>query len=497
MKANRKTSALKFKSKLIMVFAFICLIPTVSLVLVSQLMIYQSVNHWKVVSRSLRELLVVPMSEDAMQLASDPGLIDALIKNEDITENDVVLGGNYIIVVYNEQGERVFINRDDEALKEQLASLEKSRLPPIEEFRPGEIIITGAIKIHKEELALNAVLCEIPETGEAVGVAAVGRFIPSSPTDIGTTTLVIILILVAVLVFIISIWISSLVAKEITNPIQKLVDGTQELAKGNLNYHVKVDARDEMGILADSFNYMTGKLKTNAEELKRAEKAAAWQEVAQKLAHEIKNPLTPIQLCTERLKRRYQSRREGYEEVLEECSSTILREVDRLRKLLDEFSRLARMPQIDPVTGDVNSVVQDALNLYGNFPENIEIITDYGREIPLTSIDQEQMERAFFNIIKNAVEAMEKTGGKLKIKTGIHEDSGNIMVTVSDTGSGMSADAMEKLFTPHFSTKKGGTGLGLAIVKKIIDDHNGDITVESEKGKCTVFTVIIPVLEGA
>ncbi len=349
-----------------------------------------------------------------------------------------------------------------------------------------------------KELALSAAICQSAEDGRTLGVVVFGKIIPSAPTGIGSKTTAVVLTLIAALVFLIALWISSLIAREITDPIQELVAGTREVAGGDLDYRVDIDARDEVGMLADSFNQMTVRLHRNAEELKRAEKAAAWREIAQKLAHEIKNPLTPIQLSAERLQRRYRSKKGGYEQILDECTGTIIHEVGRLRMLLDEFSRLARMPRANPVPSDVNSIVEKAVKLYGEFPKSVEVKTEYAVNLPQISVDPEQMERASFNVIKNAVEAM-KDGGRLTISTRMitGSENGYIELEFEDTGTGISADARDKLFTPHFSTKRSGAGLGLAIVQKIVTDHGGDVTVKSEGGKGTVFTFRIPIVEGA
>ncbi len=336
------------------------------------------------------------------------------------------------------------------------------------------------------------------EDAEILGVVVVGKEMPVVAADIGMATIIAVLTFAGLLIFLIALWVSSLIAREITEPVRKLVAGTQEVANGNLQCQVKIDARDELGILADSFNFMTRELCTYAEELRQVEKSAAWREVAQKLAHEIKNPLTPIQLSAERLQRRYRSNREGYGEILEECTQTIVDEVERLRKLLDEFSRLARMPRANPMPSDINSILEKALRLYGEYPENLEVKIESEEGLPQISVDPEQMERAFFNIIKNAAEAM-KDGGSLTIGTHLvnEQDSNHIEVVIADTGPGISTGSMDSLFTPHFSTKIGGAGLGLAIVKKIITDHGGDVTVKSKKSEGTVFTVKIPIVEGA
>ena len=521
-----KFRALRLKGKLISVFALISLIPTVSLVLVSHIIIAQSIDRWERVSGELRNLRVLPMAENAVEIASDFSFIQALEDGTDLSEVDFGLSEDYIVTIYDAAGKRLFSTSDEPILKARLDSLEEAGLPPIDEFQPWEPIIPREMRVEDKELALSAVMCQSMEDGRILGVVVVGQVIPSAPADISRArkTIVAVLTLTAAFIFLIALWISSLIAREITDPIQKLVAGTRELAGGNLDHQVNIDARDEVGMLADSFNQMTMRLRQNAEELKRAEKAAAWREIAQKLAHEIKNPLTPIQLSAERLQRRYNSKREGYEQILDECTHTIVDEVERLRRLLDEFSRLARMPSANPVPSDVNIIVEKALKLYDEFPKDVEVETEYSEDVrrlkSATPVDPDQMERAFFNMIKNAVEAM-SDGGKLTVSTravlrkdsrhktqdtregknalGLEswalslESCSHIEVKFADTGPGISGEAMKNLFTPHFSTKRGGAGLGLAIVQKIITDHGGDVTVESEEGKGTIFTIRIPI----
>jgi len=495
--AAMRLSNLQLKSKLILVFALVSLIPTVSLVLVSHFIIAQSIDRWERVSAELTKLLVLPTADDAMRIASDVSLIQALENETDLSGVDLDLSENYILVVFDATGKQIFGTIDDSIPEINLESLADAGLPPISEFRPWEPITPGEIRVKDKQLALSAVMCQSTEDGRPLGVVAVAKLMPSAPTDIGSETIIALLIFAAVSVFLIALWISSLIAREITHPIKELAAGTREVAAGDLDYRVNIDARDEVGMLADSFNQMTMRLRRYADELRLAEKSAAWREVAQKLAHEIKNPLTPIQLSAERLRRRYYSRREGYEEVLDECTSTIVDEVGRLRRLLDEFSRLARMPRADPVPSDVNSILARSLRLCGEFPENVEVITRYSEDLPPLSVDPEQMGQAFFNIIKNAIEAM-SDGGRLTLHTRrVDSDNKRVEIEFADTGPGISEDAMARLFTPHFSTKIGGAGLGLAIVQKIVTDHGGEVTVKSEEGKGTIFTIRIPILEGA
>ena len=492
----RKLLTLSLKGKLIMVFALVSFIPTIVLILVSYFIIAQGIDRWEDMSNEMRKLRVLPMVENAKGISTDPGVIHALEDKAHFSGLDFVLPENYIVAIYDYTGKILFNTNTDPLLNDKLTLLDELGLPPVKDFPLDEPILPKEqIKFRDKEFALSAMIVYQPKDGKILGIVVVGKVVPSTPTDLNKMRrgIAIILGFVATIIFLISLWISSLIAKEITEPIRILVAGTREVAGGNLEYKVNIEARDEVGMLANSFNQMTAQLLRYAGELKRIEKAEAWKEVAQKLAHEIKNPLTPIQLSAERLKRRYYSKREGYEEILDECTYTIIDEVERLRRLLDEFSQFARMPMVNPVPSDIHEVINDALNLYGEIPEKVEVLTQFNPEIPKVMVDHDQTRRAFFNIIKNAIESMDN-GGKLTISTGIANDC--IEVNISDTGTGMSAEGIDKLFTPHFSTKRGGAGLGLTIVKKIIDDHGGDVNVISEEGKGTTFIVKIPFPEG-
>ena len=498
--SKRKFSTLTLKWKLISIFALVSLIPIISLLTISYIIIARSIDRWENVSKELKKLRVLPMVDITRSIASDSKLIEALENKRDLSKIDFALPDGYILAVYDLSGKVIYSSTGDPTLYKLLESFDDLGLPPISDFPiEGIILPEETIKINGNEFALNTIMCRSIKDGSKLGILLIGKITPMIHADISNVrrTIVIILVISSILVFVISLWISSLIAREITDPIQRLVNGTREVSHGNLDYQVKISGGDEVGILSESFNQMTKKLKQYAEELKQAEKSAAWREVAQKLAHEIKNPLTPIQLSAERLKRRYYANREGYEQILEECTNVIIDEVERLRRLLDEFSQFARMPVINPVPSDINKILDESIKSYGEFPKNIDIEMEYDESLPQISIDPDQIRRAFFNIIKNAIEAMEN-GGKLIISTKKvnSEAKGHVKVKFSDTGTGISEELMKNLFTPHFSTKRGGAGLGLAIVKKIISDHGGDISVKSKEGEGTTFTIKIPLQQG-
>ncbi len=303
--------------------------------------------------------------------------------------------------------------------------------------------------------------------------------------------LVLILVLASVTILVVVLWVSAYLSKSISVPINLLVEGTRHVARGDLDYQVHLESQDEFAVLANSFNQMIKDLDRAVEERKRAEQLAVWRDAARKLAHEIKNPLTPIQLSAERLQRRYHNNPEGFEELLETCTQTILREVESARRWLDEFSQLGRMPTPESAPVDVCQVLRQALDAVSDWPPEIRCETYWPEEGVTMDADGEQLRRAFFNLIKNALESMEEEG-ILSVRVNQNPEESNVVIEICDTGSGVPPEVLPKLFVPHFSTKRDGMGLGLAIVKKIIDDHRGNIEVktgERQRGACFIITL--------
>jgi two-component system, NtrC family, nitrogen regulation sensor histidine kinase NtrY len=226
-------------------------------------------------------------------------------------------------------------------------------------------------------------------------------------------------------------------------------------------------------------------------ELIKAQQAAAWSEAARRIAHEIKNPLTPIKLSAERLLRRgRQGGDRELREALEEGVETIVREVDTLQSMVDEFSRYARMPRPHPAPTDVARLVADTLDLYRGLKAGVEVETRVDPGIGELSLDARQIRRALINLLDNAVEATEAPG---RVVVSAQRADGHLHLHVADTGRGIAAEDREKLFLPYFSTKGRGTGLGLAIVHRIVSDHGGSIRVEDNRPHGTVFTLDLPV----
>jgi two-component system nitrogen regulation sensor histidine kinase NtrY len=227
-------------------------------------------------------------------------------------------------------------------------------------------------------------------------------------------------------------------------------------------------------------------------ELLKAQRLAAWREVAQRIAHEIKNPLTPIQLSAQRLQRRLARLPGQDQQLVTECTETIIQEVDGLKRLVDEFSRFARMPSLAPRPTDVRSVIDSVAGLYRESYPRLRLTTHYPESLPLLEVDPDHLKRAVSNLVDNAVEAVGGTGN-VDVEVITVGDAGGIRLIVSDDGPGISAEDKEKLFLPYFSTKTNGMGLGLPIVHEIVAEHGGTIRVEDNLPRGTRFILDLPV----
>ena len=230
-------------------------------------------------------------------------------------------------------------------------------------------------------------------------------------------------------------------------------------------------------------------------ELLKAQRVAAWREVAQRIAHEIKNPLTPIQLSAQRLRRRL-ARTPGEEQLVQECTETIIHEVEGLKRLVDEFSRFARMPVLTPRPTDVRQLIDSVASLYRDSHPRLAITTYHPDGLPLLEVDPDHIKRAVLNLVDNAVEAV-GGAGDVRLETAHVAGSGHARIVVTDSGPGISPEDREKLFLPYFSTKVTGMGLGLPIVHEIVTEHGGTIHVEENKPRGSRFIIEVPVSRAA
>lgn len=274
-------------------------------------------------------------------------------------------------------------------------------------------------------------------------------------------------------------------SRKITRPIEELAAVTEKVREGDWNQRVTTKSKDELGKLVMSFNHMVANLKSNQKKLISLEKMAAWREIARVLAHEIKNPLTPIQLTAQQLRDKYGGSDPAYRKVLQECTEIIDDEVENLRTLVREFSDFARMPELKKEPSDINALLIDMEKLY----QSQNIVLDLSKDVEPFLFDPEKMRRVFINLIDNAI-AAGSSGADIKIRTSVHGN--DITVAVSDQGSGIPPENVEIIFEPYFSTKHRGMGLGLAVVKKVIEEHGGSVRAQNRPGGGTSIIMEIP-----
>ncbi len=435
------------------------------------------------------------------------------------------------------------------------------------------------------------------------------------------STYLLALLMVTLLIIFSATWFGFYLAKGITIPIQQLAEGTEKVASGDLDFHIDIAAKDEIGKLVNSFNKMTHDLKASKDQLEKtnidlerrkeymeiilksiaagvisidkegnistinksaermlgiegdrvlgrryrevldpeyrevakewireinstrkdtiekqvsvtskgqtltllvhitvlrsetgsfmgivaifddltqlvkAQRVAAWREVARRIAHEIKNPLTPIQLSAQRLRKRYGDKLTEDGAVFDECTSMIMKQTDELKELVNEFSNFARMPAAKPVPNHLSEIINEVLLLFKQAHKDIAFEHTCEDGIPVMNLDRDQIKRVIINLFQNAVSAIEGTGngGEVVVRTGYNDEFQMVTTEVSDTGCGIPEEDKSRLFEPYFSTKKSGTGLGLAIVNTIISDHNGYIRVKDNLPKGTKFIIELPV----
>ena len=228
-------------------------------------------------------------------------------------------------------------------------------------------------------------------------------------------------------------------------------------------------------------------------EIEKAQRMAAWREVARRIAHEVKNPLTPIQLSAQRLKKRYGdkvARDDG--QVFEECTNLIINQVEELKRLVNEFSSFARMPASNPTPNNINQIIEESIGLYREAQANVKISFKDSAEVPIFKVDKEQMKRVMINLLDNAIAAIDGDG-EIVIDLSYDKEQEMVRIEVSDNGKGIPPEHKMRLFEPYFSTKEHGTGLGLTIASTIISDHNGFIRVQDNKPQGTKFVIELPV----
>jgi signal transduction histidine kinase len=289
---------------------------------------------------------------------------------------------------------------------------------------------------------------------------------------------------------ILAILLSSWAAARVTRPVEELARAARQVAEGNWNTSVAAARHDEIGELAESFNQMTRELLDHQQRLVQAERVAAWRELARRLAHELKNPLFPLQLTVENLLRAREHGQQQFDETFRESATTLLAEISNLRNIIAKFSDFSKMPQPQLQAVELSELFESTVKLH--LAQLAKTAIECRLDVPVhkpIAADPELLHRALSNLISNAIEAMPE-GGTLTLRA--REQNGWVRIEVADSGKGLAPQECANLFTPYYTSKPQGTGLGLAIVQSIVSDHGGKISVSSELGRGTTFVIEVP-----
>ncbi|HWR17447.1 MAG TPA: ATP-binding protein [Terriglobales bacterium] len=288
----------------------------------------------------------------------------------------------------------------------------------------------------------------------------------------------------------ISLWL----AARFTRPVEQLAEGARAVAAGNWDTRVEVPNTDELGELAEAFNSMTHEIISQREKLLQSERVAAWRELARRLAHELKNPLFPLQITVENLVRARELPPAEFDEVFRESASTLLAELTNLKTIIGRFSDFSKMPQPQLQRVQINDVIKGVVALHepqfsAPGKPQITVRLELQDSLRLIEADPDLLHRALSNLVLNAMDAM-PNGGTITFRT--REQTDSVRIEIADSGTGLTPEECVRLFTPYYTSKQRGTGLGLAIVQSVISDHKGTITVESTPGQGATFRIELP-----
>ena len=644
----------KLRTKLVAAFVTLSLVPTFILFLVATNFLSYSIDNWFNIRVGGALNLSLELAQNYYQQTAENVKYYAEQLSADITKNRlfekdrleylrslveqrqrIYKLGLIEIYFFNEETEKLIFKDPGNPDIPELGLSPKLR----EDIRAGRQFTTMQSVGLGDFIRGVSPIYVTPGSSVIIGAVVVNCYVPKGLVDKMTTisriseeykqfkllknpiktSYIVILFVVTLLIIFSATWFGFFLAKGITEPVQDLAEATHAIAQGNLDYKINVVADDEIGVLVNSFNRMTGDLKVSKEkleqanldldqrrkymetvlrnvsagvvavdrdgvittvnraaeklldiktekvlnhryeevlqpghldlvrqilteitgvetgyvekqipitlkdraltllvtttvlldddnnymgmvvvfeditQLQRAERIAAWREVARRIAHEIKNPLTPIQLSAQRLQRKFGEKLSEDGPVFMECTGTIISQVDVLKNLVNEFSRYARMPVANLTPNDLNEVIRDAVVLYQDAHK--EIAFDYRPDasMPRLRLDAEQIKRVMVNLLDNAVAAVDRETGRIEVATLHDREHRRARVEVRDNGTGVSRADKAKMFEPYYSTKKSGSGLGLAIVSSIIGEHRGSVTVADNEPRGTVVAFELPV----
>jgi two-component system, NtrC family, nitrogen regulation sensor histidine kinase NtrY len=352
--------------------------------------------------------------------------------------------------------------------------------------------------IQEENLGkLNYISAYVPffnVQGEQLAILNLPYFAKQSELEEEISVFLVALINIYVLLFVFSVVMAIFLSNFITGPLQLIRTKLRDVKLGKSNELIEWNGRDEIGSLVNEYNRMIVELSESAERLAQSERESAWREMARQVAHEIKNPLTPMKLSVQHLERAWKDKAPDIDKKLEKFTRTLVEQIDTLSDIASEFSNFAKMPESNPENFNVVELAKNVVNLFKDTPEAEVIISSLSSPQIMVRADKNQLLRVFNNLIKNAIQSM-PVDQKGRVEISIKTENNFVLIEVKDNGEGIPDDQKEKIFVPSFTTKTGGSGLGLPITKNIVNDAGGRIWFKSVQGSGTIFYVELPLVK--
>ncbi|MBM3434976.1 MAG: HAMP domain-containing histidine kinase, partial [Bacteroidetes bacterium] len=350
--------------------------------------------------------------------------------------------------------------------------------------------------IHDESIGdykfLSAYLPFRNEQNKLIAFLNLPYFAKQEELSSDISTFLVALINIYVILIALAVFIVLVVSRYVTKPIELIKEKISKLKLGKTNEKIEWEKKDEIGSLVDEYNRMVEELAKSADMMAKSEREIAWREMAQQIAHEIKNPLTPMKLSVQYLQKAWDEKAPDWDRRLIRFSQTIIPQIESLSKIASEFSDFAKMPKTDFAKTELNSVIEHSINLF-KFSTPVRINFTSPQKL-LVYADKEQLQRVFINLIKNSIQAISVAEQGI-IDISVETKDRHHLIRFRDNGKGIPKEQISRIFYPKFTTKTGGTGLGLAMVKSIIQNIKGEITFESDEGIGTTFIIMLPVYE--
>jgi nitrogen fixation/metabolism regulation signal transduction histidine kinase len=506
---RRGQPGIRFKIRLVFFFTFIAVLSSVPQGILAVSFLRTAMDSWfsSRISTALESGLDIAMEYNSTRVQglerfTESGTVVELVSEyrnrpEALWENlQEVYPHLDAVELYDSEGERLFYRGNSEAALGVLPENIESGLLP--RARSGDIsIIRTKRTFETSDGALSLVLgVALPagfdrQANEITGALQTFRQYRQFQN---TFFLVVIVFyfLFSFPILLLSILVGFLLSDDIIRPVVHMENAIQRVISGDYSFRILTRSQDELSVLANSFNTMISELEQSRTKLRQTEKVTAWQEIAQRMAHEIKNPLTPIKLSAQRIERAYTQGSPKTGEIIRGAVNSISDEINKLNQLLAEFRDFARLPEPNLEKVDIAEMLESLIETYSSsYPEiipNTEGLNSY-----TVRIDANQMNRVFSNLLKNGCEAM-RGKGEISLRTDLVRKGHThyCRIQIEDSGSGIPGELEEKVFHPYFTTKEHGTGLGLPIVERIIADHHGEIWFESQEGVGTTFFIDLP-----